>query len=262
MASWSSASSLRRLVTPGCCSGAVAGLAPFGPFYGREQVRALCAKALRDYVTIWHGYARWALLGVITTEATGNAHVYLITLLQGPSAFAPIAASSLLIRPINVAQSALADFERPQIAHRLAASDVRAVKETQKHFQFALATIWIATALAAVALFETNPTWVFTSSYDLRLLKTGAALWIVVAALKFIQIPPSTILGVAGEFKALATASIWSSDKHRHRKCLHYIVGGGLVDARHHGRRWSVSLLYVAPLQTLASSSCLKSDDG
>ena len=49
---------------------------------------------------------------MLTTEATANAHVYIVTLIYGPLGFAPIAATALFIRPVGVAMNTLTDYER------------------------------------------------------------------------------------------------------------------------------------------------------
>ena len=191
--------------------GAAAGLLPFGASYFRIQFARLDLVALRRYGLIWRRHARWALLGIVTTEATANAHVYLITLLNGPTAFAPIAASALLMRPVNVAQNALADFERPQMARLIGERRTADLARSVRVFRLALGTGWIATALVAAALFLTAPRLLFPKAYDLHFLAVATALWVVFAALRLIQTPDSTMLQAAGEFRPLAMASVWSS---------------------------------------------------
>ncbi len=191
--------------------GAVAGLLPFGFALLIRQLQAVSIRAARRYSAVWRGHARWALLGVVTTEATANAHVYIITLLQGPAAFAPIAASALLLRPVNVAQNALSDFERPQMAQLIAGLKHRDIGRSLMAFRLALAAIWLGTVSAAAILFAVSPRLLFPSTYDTHFLAAAAILWASVAALRLVQIPESTLLQAAGAFKPLALASLWSS---------------------------------------------------
>ena len=192
-------------------AGAAAGLLPFGRSFFRRQFALPTWAILRTYASIWRGQARWALLGVVTTEATANAHVYIITLLQGPGAMAPIAASALLMRPVNVAQNALAEFERPQMARLIGERAWPALRSSGRHFALALGTIWVGSILASLALFLAKPRLLFPASYDLRFIAIAAAMWAVFAALRLGQTPPSVMLQAGGEFRPLAFASIWSS---------------------------------------------------
>ena len=191
--------------------GAAAGLLPFGLHYVRAQFAPIRWSALRRYAPIWHGQARWALLGVFTTEATANAHVYLITFFQGSEAFAPIAASALLMRPVNVAQNALSDFERPQMARLIGQRNWSDLRRSVTWFKRALGAIWLGSVVFSLVLFLTEPRVLFPARYDLRQVATAAALWTAVAALRLWQTPPSVMLQAAGEFRPLALASVWSS---------------------------------------------------
>jgi hypothetical protein len=92
--------------------GTLAGFLPLGRAYLAEQFRHFRLDEVTRYAAVWRQHARWSLLGVVSTEATADAHVYIITLQRGPSAFAPLAASALLIRPITVAMNAVTEFER------------------------------------------------------------------------------------------------------------------------------------------------------
>ncbi len=191
-------------------AGAVLGLAPFaGEALARRPSLAL--SVLRGYGRVWRAHARWALVGVLTTEMTANAHVYLITVLKGPAAFAPIAAASLLLRPVNIAQNALMEFERPQMAAQIGAGRIAAVRDSLFQFRLALAAIWVGTGLAACAVLFAVPHLLFPKSYDLGEVAAATGLWALFAALRFLQTPESTLLQAAGAFRPLALASVWSS---------------------------------------------------
>jgi O-antigen/teichoic acid export membrane protein len=191
-------------------AGSALGLVPFGRAYlGRFGWwrRGL----LREYAPIWRDQSRWALLGVGTTEASANAHVYIVTLLHGATAFAPLAASSLLLRPVNVAQNALSDFERPQLAQLIGDGDHAAIPRSLLVFRLALGAIWTGSVLVGLGLFLFAPRLLFPPAYDLQFLGTASLLWAVVAALRLLQTPESALLQAAGEFKDLAMASVWAS---------------------------------------------------
>ncbi|WP_347302200.1 hypothetical protein V5740_09260 [Croceibacterium sp. TMG7-5b_MA50] len=191
-------------------TGAVAGLLPFGTHY-LSQLRWGEGGLLGRYRPIWQGQSRWALLGVGTTEATANAHVYLVAALAGAAAYAPIAASALLLRPVNVAQNALTDFERPQLARAIGSGATPAsLGRSLLVFRLALLALWAGTVAAGVLLFVAAPRLLFPPAYPLDFLMGASALWALFALLRLLQTPESTLLQAAGEFRDLAMASVWS----------------------------------------------------
>ncbi len=192
-------------------AGATLGMIPFGRTYLREQFLQVSPRALADYRPVWREHSRWSLFGVATTEATANAHTYFVILLMGPTAFAPIAASALIIRPINVAMNALTEFERAQMARQIGAGRVDLAHRAARFFRAALALVWLLTAVAIVALFYRAPSLIFPPQYDIGVLVTGVTLWMLVSAIRAMRTPESALLQAAGAFQPLARASLWSS---------------------------------------------------
>ncbi len=136
-------------------------LAPFGMDYlSRQFLNFSLPDALR-YREVWRVHSSWSLIGVVTTEATGNAHAYIVTLLYGPAQFARVAASALLIRPIAVAMNALADFERPRLAREVASGSRQSATASIRFFRVALIGVWIATAILSMALAVFAPRLIF-----------------------------------------------------------------------------------------------------
>lgn len=196
----------------GLLAGVLAGLTPFARIL-QSGARGISRLAfIKSYIQVWRDHSRWTVLGVVATEATANAHVYLITFTLGPAAFAPIAAAALLLRPLGVVQLALADFERPRLARLVSSENLREIRRSLTQFQLALGLVWASTAIAAILLFHYNGTGlVFPAEYDIRTMLIATSLWLLVAAARSLQVPPATILGVVGEFQRLAFASVCSS---------------------------------------------------
>lgn len=182
------------------------GLVMAGAPFLRQQFRRPTCAALRRYRAIWRGQSRWALLGVVSTEASANAHAYLVTLVFGPAAFAPIAAGALLVRPLNLAQTALADFERP----RLARMDDRERRSALRLFRIVLLAIWVAAALGAIVLFATWLRGLIPAGYDAGTLAVAVALWLGVAGAILLYVPESVLLQARGAFRPLAVANLWA----------------------------------------------------
>jgi O-antigen/teichoic acid export membrane protein len=183
----------------------------FGRLFFAAQVGYFSIGALPHYAKIWRRYSGWSLIGVITTEATGNSHAYLVTSFLGAAAFAPLSASALLIRPIGVVMNALTDFERPRFARQIHGGDLVSARSSVSFFRLVLVAAWIGTALAGWALMTFAPRLVFPPRYSVRELAIGAAIWLAIAFVRLMRTPESALLQAVGVFKPLALASVYSS---------------------------------------------------
>jgi hypothetical protein len=186
-------------------------LLPFGRQFFLEQFVRIHPRNLPHYLSVWRRHSRWSLIGVVTTEATVNAHAYIVTLLSGSSAFAPIAASALIIRPITVVMNALTEFERPQMARQIVEGQIGSVQRTAGIFLCVLIAAWIVTAAAAALLITYKPELVLPSGYSQIYLSWGMMLWMAVALMRILRTPDSVLLQAGGMFRWLAHASIISS---------------------------------------------------
>jgi O-antigen/teichoic acid export membrane protein len=192
-------------------TGAAVGMLPFGRTYLRQQFGRLSAHDAARYGAIWREHSGWSLFGVVTTEATANAHAYLVTLILGPTQFAPVAASAIMIRPINVAMNALTEFERAQMARHIGARRIDLARHAVRFFRVMLLLAWIATGVAIVAILRLKPHLIFPARYDLDFLLAGTALWMAVSLIRLLRTPESALLQAAGAFRPLALASAWSA---------------------------------------------------
>lgn len=191
--------------------GAAAGLLPFGLPYLARQLAFRTMRQLAAYRTVWKEHARWSLLGVLSTEATINAHAYLVTAIAGPTAFAPIAASALLLRPLSVGTNALSEFERARMARMLANDDLTGARRAANGFRLMLVLVWLATAATAAAILNWAPTLLFPARYDLHFLVVGASMWMVIGFIRMARAPDSALLQASGRFRPLAMSSMVSA---------------------------------------------------
>jgi O-antigen/teichoic acid export membrane protein len=187
------------------------GLLPFGHHYLARQFIHVRIRHLRGYIPVWKQHSGWSLLGVLTTEATANSHAYIVTLVLGPTAFAPIAASALMIRPIGVAMNALTEFERARIARQIGGGDIKGAFASIQFFRLVLLALWIGSALAAALLFSSDMKLLIPAQYDRGFIIAGGALWMAVAGMRMIRTPDSALLQAVGAFRPLAHASLLSS---------------------------------------------------
>ena len=208
---------------------ALVSLAPFGLAYIAHQFLEISPRDLAQYAAIWRRYSSWSLMGVATTEATANAHAYIVTFFVGPSAFAPLSASALLIRPIGVVMTALTDFERPQLALQIQSNQLNSAERSLRIFRFALIGAWTTTAISAVTLMTYAPRLIFPPRYSIEYLCEGAAIWMAIAAVRLLRTPESALLQAAGMFRPLAVASVISSGVSVAFVAILLAVGGPLL---------------------------------
>lgn len=189
----------------------MAGVLALGRDFLRKQFMLPALADYARYREVWRLHSGWSLLGVVTTETTGNAHSYIVTLVSGGAAFAAIAASALITRPLTVIVNALTEFERPRFAQFIGAGHHDQVSRANVLFRLVLSASWLFVALAATALLRYAPRLVFPAKYDLGVIDQGSVLWMAVMIPRMIRAPESAALQAAGAFRWLAYASVISS---------------------------------------------------
>jgi O-antigen/teichoic acid export membrane protein len=190
---------------------AAAGMIAFDRQHLRGYVQALRAGQLRPYFSFWRELSRWALLGVVMSEATANAHAYLVTFISGPHAFAVLAIGSLLMRPVSLVLSALPDVERPLMSRALGAGERQRAFRIVKEFRTAAGAIWAATLVLAAVLLTWFPQLLLKTEYPLGEVIAVVTISAAVMALRTIRTPDSVLLQAAGEFRKLTSPGLWSS---------------------------------------------------
>jgi GT2 family glycosyltransferase/O-antigen/teichoic acid export membrane protein len=189
-------------------------LVSFIPFIRLGAPRALLSlrfNDLRHYGAIWSEHASWSAAGVVAAEMVANAHVYVVTIFLGPAAFAPLSASSLVIRPLNVFMNALTDFDRPEFARLAGKHDLEAITRGVRRFETALAVAWLGTAALTVLVIVFFPKILRPSAYRFDDVVKALLIWMVVAGARTLRIAQNTFLQGAGEFRGLARITAISS---------------------------------------------------
>lgn len=154
---------------------------------------------------------KWATVGTITTEATANAHPYVVGILLGPSAFAPIAVSSLVFRLVPIAVQAITQYERPKLASAYVAGDDASFGRTLVDFRKLLLSAWSANAVVAVVVFGPLIDVVSRNAYPINDLRTAAVMLAAVFLVRCLRAGDSAALQATGAFKGLAWASVTSA---------------------------------------------------
>jgi O-antigen/teichoic acid export membrane protein len=145
------------------------------------------------------------------SEATANAHAYLVTFISGPHAFAVLAIGSLLMRPVSLVLSALPDVERPLMSRALAAGERQQAFRIVKEFRTAAGAIWAATLMLAAVLLTWFPQLLLKKDYSLGDVIAVTTISAAVMALRSMRTPASVLLQAAGEFRKLTGPGLWSS---------------------------------------------------
>jgi len=186
------------------------GLLPFGLAYLRRHFAIAPGRALSAYRPVWKEQSAWTLVGVLSTEATSNSHSYIVTLLAGPTAFAPIAVGMLFFRPVNVCITALTQLERPRLTRAVARGDHGAAIRSERVFMAALVLLWLATcAVAAIALYA-FPGLILKPTLDHRLVMIAVGLCALLSLVQCVQTPMSVMTQARKAFRPLAAQSIRS----------------------------------------------------
>ena len=186
-------------------------LGAFGWNFLAAQARAIFAGSLRGFMPVWRDLARWSLLGVVTTEASANAHAYLVTFIAGPHAFALLAVGALFMRPVSLVLTALPDAERPAMARAMAQNKLSQAVRALSQFRVAGLSVLAATVALAAIIMIWFPQLVLKNSYDERSVLVVIAITTIVMTIRTVRTPESVFLQVVGEYRALAGASMRSS---------------------------------------------------
>ena len=185
---------------------ALAGLLPLGRSYAKLQLEAIRDGRIRDYLPIFRDLTRWSLLGVAFTEATVNAHAYLVTFFAGPGAFALLALGTMLMRPISLVQSALPDLERPVMTRAIAAAgDLKSLARIERDFLAALLAVWTGTMLLAGVLLLWFPQLLLKKGYAAHDVILVTLVTATIMMVRNFRTPLAVKLQAVGEFKALAS---------------------------------------------------------
>ena len=102
-------------------AGTVAVVATGKDYIGRQFIQAYAGRSAW-LCTDLEESSPLVVAGCCNYEASFNAHAYLVTLIAGPSAFAPLAAAALFMKPLNMCSSSLVQLERPAMARAIAES--------------------------------------------------------------------------------------------------------------------------------------------
>ncbi|GGO64775.1 hypothetical protein [Bowmanella pacifica] len=193
-----------------CAFAQCGGLLALGRTHSGLLFRALFQREWQAVNLGMQRQGKAALTGALSVEATTNGHSYLISLLAGPAAFAPIAAAALLFRPCFVVQGALASYERPRLVQLLAISDGNAVRLAARQMMAWSALLWAGNALlvAVLLIWPSHGLW---EAKDNSMMFYLCVLWGVIVLLRSVRLTPSLFAQANDQFGLLAKACVSSA---------------------------------------------------
>jgi len=185
------------------------------PQLGKEYLKLQIFGAARSnskaFIEGYRKQGKYALVGVLSTEATLNAHSYLITTLLGPAAFAPIAAAALLFRPISLVLSSLSQVERPRLRRLIANRQADIAKSSLTRFTFINIGFWLGNVVAAalVITFFIEEYW--KDAETQMVLVNAVFIYTFINLAKSFRNPLSVYLQSNDEFKSLGLVTVSSA---------------------------------------------------
>lgn len=191
--------------------GAGLGILALGQNSLTVQVSGIWRGKLTSFYDGFRGQGRYALVGVLTTEAANNAHSYIVALLLGPVAFAPLAASRLLFRPVQLVILSLIQLERPRISKLLGSKQIKQAMHAIRAFRYVALGCWVANILVAYVIIVFFHEMVIDAGYDLQVIIQATLFWCVIMGLRSLRGAEIALVQANGNFKELAKVTMVSS---------------------------------------------------
>jgi len=152
-----------------------------------------------------------ALLGVVTVEATANFHSYVVVMLSGGAAFAPIAAAMLFFRPLSVILGSLQQSERPLLVRALARQDFAQVGHLLRLMRRTAIGAFAVNLIAILIVYYFAPDWLWPEPGSRTAFSFALVIWSLIALLRALRAPISSLLQASDQFTPLAGASYASA---------------------------------------------------
>ncbi len=187
--------------------------------------------SLRRYPPIWK-QARWSLLGSTTTLMQNQAHSFLVTLVYGPTAYAPLAAGQVIVAPLRILTTAWQSVMQPEIVLAIRQHDRATIRRALKYS--ALALTCIVVALGATVAWFWDPVFdlLYARKYHEDTMRLIVSLWWAIALVRRHLVraerrPPS----LPQIPRPCSRHGVWSRAQH-HRRCRRaFHHGSGVVAA-------------------------------
>lgn len=165
---------------------------------------------LFHYKEIWL-QSRWALIGALTTLFLAQAHSLIITWVEGPTAFAPLAAGFVLFGPVRIALITWQNMVKPELAVALSEKRNEAVAAQVKR---TLTMMGIAVVLLGIGLMVMWPLVndiLYAKNYSDQPMRLIVLMWAAITFFAAIYNAPAAALQALKDFRVLAMSSVYGA---------------------------------------------------
>lgn len=177
--------------------------------HGASRKGLLLAK-IQNYGQVWL-QSRWALVGALTTLFMSQAHSLVITSLNGPEAFAPLAAGMVMFGPVRVALLTWQNMVKPELALALSNNEGEAVKKQIRTTTFLMGAAVLAMGAVIWLLWPYIFNLLYAEKYGNQPMGYIVLLWSLITLFAAIYNAPSAALQAMKDFHVLAMASVYGA---------------------------------------------------
>ncbi len=167
-------------------------------------------RSFKRYGFIWQ-QSRWALIGAVTTLIAAQAHSFLVSLVKGPAAYAPLAAGYVLFGPIRIALQSWLAVMRPDMAVAIANKDRGLLEKIRKTSVWVMLLGMAVFATLLASFWEPISAFLYANRYGDAPMGWIVAGWCLVTAVSIISVTPSGLLQALKSFRVLAMGTVFSS---------------------------------------------------
>lgn len=149
-------------------------------------------------------YGKWALVGVVATEATANSQAYIVSGLMGAESFAIIGATVLVFRPTLVILNAWTQVAKRRLSRLAKDENTPEMFSFIKQFRFKLLVFFALNCGLALLVAYLIPRELLEDRYDLHTFFILGGIWAIVIFLRCLRASYSLFMQSLGEFRALS----------------------------------------------------------
>jgi len=174
------------------------------------RLRWLSIVNVSEYAKVWL-QSRWALIGAMTTLFLAQAHSLIITWVDGPSAYAPLAAGFVLFGPVRVALITWQNMVKPELAVALEDNQQLAVREQIGRTSILMGGAVIALAVIMAFAWPLIHELLYAKQYADEPMAYIVCVWAVITFFAAVYNAPSAALQAMRDFRVLALGSIYGA---------------------------------------------------
>ncbi len=210
VAGWSGASLDLTLVLGALALGNLAAIGLELQLLTGGRLRLLGWRSLRRYGDIWR-QSRWALIGAVTTLIASQAHSFIVSVLSGPAAYAPLAAGFVLFGPVRIGLQSWLSVMRPEMSVAVARQDRSLLQRIQKASTLIMVAGMALFGAALYLFWGPIDAFLYASRYSDAPMGWIVAGWCAVTLFTTLAATPSGVLQSCKAFRVLAMGTVYGA---------------------------------------------------